>query len=70
MFRVNCRRGHDLRRRLANDKAMNARKKDAAEPIPEAAYMQRVKAIAETMPPWLARACTASRREAAGIREL
>lgn len=70
VFRVNCRRGYDLRRRLANDKAMYARKKDAAEPIPEAAYMQRVKAIAETMPPWLARAYTASRREAAGIREL
>lgn len=31
---------------------------------------ERVRAIAETMPPWLARAYTASRREAAGIREL
>lgn len=29
-----------------------------------------VRAIAETMPPWLTRAYTASRREAAGIREL
>lgn len=49
---------------------LGIRKKDAAKPIPEAAYMQRVRAIADTMPPWLARAYTASRREAAGIREL
>ena len=70
VFRVNCQRAIDLSRRAANEMERSARRKDEQKPIPEAEYMQRVKAIAETMPPWLARAYTASRREAAGIREL
>lgn len=76
--RVRCRGcGREFEQRSRNNvyctkecREREARKKDAAKPIPEAAYMQRVRAIAETMPPWLARAYTASRREAAGIREL
>lgn len=70
VFRANSNAGAVRIGKAAQCREREARKKDAAKPIPEAAYMQRVRAIADTMPPWLARAYTASRREAAGIREL
>lgn len=70
VFRANSNAGAVRIGKAAQYRERDARKKDAAKPIPEAAYMQRVRAIADTMPPWLAMAYTASRREAAGIREL
>lgn len=56
MFRVNCRRGRDLSRYTANERERSARRKDEQEPIPEAAYMQQVEQVAESMPEWMASA--------------
>ena len=70
VFRMNCKRGRDLSRYLANAKTRSARKKDEEEPIPEAAYMEQAEQAAESMPEWMAGAYLASRMEAYGIREL
>ena len=51
VFRANSNAGAVRIDKAAQCREREARKKDAAKPIPEAAYMQRVKAIAETMPP-------------------